>query len=301
MRLLIIFLVIIGGFNINAQDTLYVYDTIYIYDTIKVYDTIRIEQNNEAQRFESHSVIYDSTYLINNDSSSVSSLKNDILIDETLKKIEAMKNINLFGVLFIAIQNITLKKHDLGIEFGISGFGTSDNVKEVSNPFTPGLKAGIFYIHNFNKKIGLEMGVNFLYNINNKKATTSSLDSNYINYTNQFNNDAEGKTYNFNLTKYHSQLAIPLLFNVRFNKFTTAIGFEYRYKTYRKTAVFDSFIADLGLKAALKLSLNEKLSINLSYYQGINREGQIYLYSKDSAIDTQLKSYSLSTSLAIKI
>lgn len=154
MKLVYILTLILGANSIKAQDT------IFVYDTIRIYDTIKVEKSNEINRAKGVYIINDSTYLKNNDTLSATILKNDIIVDETIKKIKAMRKINLFGVLLIAIQNITLAQHDFGIQFGITGFGTTDNVKEVSNPLTPGIKAGVYYIHNFNEKIGLEMGVN---------------------------------------------------------------------------------------------------------------------------------------------
>lgn len=301
MKLGIVVLFIVNIFVFKAQDTLYVYDTIFVYDTITVYDTISIFKEEKLTRFQNAPILIDSTYLKNNDTLSATNLNNDIIVSETIKKIEAMKKINLIGVLFIAIQNITLAQHDLGFKFGINGFGTQDNVKEVSNPFTPGLKAGVFYIHNFNKRLGLEMGVNYLYNINNKNAETSSLDSSIIEYKNKFNNETEDLIHNFNLTKYHSQIALPLLLNVKFTKVTAVLGFEYRYKTYRKTPVFESFISDVGLKAGAKYQLKEKLNLSLLIYQGLNREGEISVLDNNVPINSKLKSYSVSATLAFKI
>lgn len=273
--------------NIKSQDTIFVYDTIYIYDTIS------IEKDIELTRFDNRPIIKYSDTLKNNDTLSATFLKKDIIVDETIKKIKEMKKVNLFGVMIIALQSITLAQHDLGIKLGISGFGTTDNVKEVSNPFTSGFNVGVFYVHNFNEKTGLEIGVNYLYNNNNKTATSTSTTPSNLKYKQLFNNETNSVN-SFSITKYKSQIAIPILVNFKLKKLTPNIGLEYRYKTYRETSVYESFISDIGIKAGVKKSITENIKIDLSYYQGLTNEQGVYQ-------DTKLRSYSLSASLILEL
>ncbi|MCT4581864.1 MAG: hypothetical protein N4A35_10635 [Flavobacteriales bacterium] len=293
MKFILLIILAIYALTFKAQDTIYVYDTVFVYDTIRVYDTISLETTEPLKRFEKNAIIIDSSFIKNNDTLSATILNNSIIVDKTIQNIKAMKKVNLFGVMLIALQNITLAQHDAGIQFGLQSFGTNDNVKTVTNPISPGLKLGIFYIHNFNEQIGIETGVNYLYNINNRNASTNSLSTSSINYKQAFNNETSNIN-NFDITKYKSQIAIPVLLNYKLGNITPKVGIEWRYKTYRKDLVFDRFIYDIGLKAGLSKTINQHLKVEGLFYQGLSNEQDVFQ-------DIKLRSYSLGASISYNL
>jgi len=290
---IILLLLILNSNLLFSQDTLFIYDTIFVYDTVYVYDTIKIETEKSIllEQIDSLENELNSINLKNNDSLTATISKNNIIVDETIKKIEAMKNVNLLGVLLVAVQTVTLAQHDLGITGGLTMYGTTDNIKNVSNPTTPGFNIGAFYQHNFSEKVGLRVGAEYLYNVNGTEAKLSGTDSTEAVYQAFFNNKVED-VHQFNITKYHSQIAIPLTLNFSLGKISPFVGIEYRYKIYNEVA-FVGFISDLGAKLGAIYTLSEKISLAVNYYQGLTNQ-------QFNFQETKLKSHSIGLGVQYK-